>query len=41
VVSLPLPQPGALPVGLMLLGRRGDDKRLLRIAAAVELAFAA
>jgi aspartyl-tRNA(Asn)/glutamyl-tRNA(Gln) amidotransferase subunit A len=33
-VSLPLP--GALPVGLMLLARNGDDHRLLRIAAAAE-----
>lgn len=34
-VSLPLPGTG-LPVGLMLIGRNGDDHRLLRIAAAVE-----
>jgi len=38
-ISLPLPSP--LPVGLMLVGRHGSDRRLLRIAAAVETLFAA
>jgi len=38
-VSLPLPG-AALPVGLMLLGRNGDDRRLLNVAAAVERLFA-
>jgi aspartyl-tRNA(Asn)/glutamyl-tRNA(Gln) amidotransferase subunit A len=38
-ISLPLPSP--LPVGLMLVGRHGSDRRLLRIAAAVEALFAA
>ena len=38
-ISLPLPSP--LPVGLMLVGRHGSDRRLLRIAAAVEVLFAA
>ena len=34
-ISLPLPPPrGALPVGLMLIARNGQDRRLLRIAAA-------
>jgi aspartyl-tRNA(Asn)/glutamyl-tRNA(Gln) amidotransferase subunit A len=33
-ISLPLPAP--LPVGLMLVGRNGSDRALLRIAAAVE-----
>jgi aspartyl-tRNA(Asn)/glutamyl-tRNA(Gln) amidotransferase subunit A len=33
-VSLPLA--ASLPVGLMLIARNGDDRRLLRIAAAVE-----
>lgn len=37
-ISLPLPSP--LPVGLMLVGRHGSDRRLLRIAAAVEALFA-
>jgi aspartyl-tRNA(Asn)/glutamyl-tRNA(Gln) amidotransferase subunit A len=33
-VSIPLP--AALPVGLMLVARNGEDRRLFRIAAAVE-----
>jgi aspartyl-tRNA(Asn)/glutamyl-tRNA(Gln) amidotransferase subunit A len=36
-VSLPLA--ASLPVGLMLMARNGDDRRLLRIAAAVEGLF--
>jgi aspartyl-tRNA(Asn)/glutamyl-tRNA(Gln) amidotransferase subunit A len=36
-VSLPLK--AALPVGLMLLARNGQDRRLLRIAAAVQRLF--
>ncbi|HEY1473416.1 MAG TPA: amidase [Pseudolabrys sp.] len=39
-VSLPLPREGGLPTGLMLVARNGHDHRLLRIAAAVERAFA-
>jgi aspartyl-tRNA(Asn)/glutamyl-tRNA(Gln) amidotransferase subunit A len=39
-ISLPLPCQGALAVGLMLVGRNGDDARLFRIAAAVERALA-
>lgn len=38
-ISLPLPaglRPGSLPVGLMLVARNGQDRRLLRMAAAVE-----
>jgi aspartyl-tRNA(Asn)/glutamyl-tRNA(Gln) amidotransferase subunit A len=35
-VSLPLPREGGLPVGLMLIARNGQDRQLLRIAAAVE-----
>ena len=36
-MSLPLPRPaGALPVGLMLVGQRGQDRALLDIAAALE-----
>jgi len=35
-VSLPLPSVQGLPVGLMLVGRNGHDRTLLRIAAAVE-----
>jgi aspartyl-tRNA(Asn)/glutamyl-tRNA(Gln) amidotransferase subunit A len=39
-ISLPLPRRGSLPVGLMLLARNGRDRKLLRIAAAVERLFA-
>jgi aspartyl-tRNA(Asn)/glutamyl-tRNA(Gln) amidotransferase subunit A len=35
-ISIPLPREGGLPVGLMLVARRNHDRRLLRIAAAVE-----
>ena len=40
-VSLPLPRGSGLPTGLMLVARNGQDRRLLRIAAAVERMFAA
>jgi aspartyl-tRNA(Asn)/glutamyl-tRNA(Gln) amidotransferase subunit A len=40
-VTLPLPRGDDLPVGLMLVARNGQDRRLLRIAAAIERAFAA
>jgi aspartyl-tRNA(Asn)/glutamyl-tRNA(Gln) amidotransferase subunit A len=40
-ISLPLPREGGLPTGLMLIARNGDDRRLFRIAAAVERLFAA
>jgi aspartyl-tRNA(Asn)/glutamyl-tRNA(Gln) amidotransferase subunit A len=39
-ISLPLPRGDGLPVGLMLVARNGQDRRLLRIAAAVERLFA-
>ncbi len=35
-ISLPIRLGNALPCGLMLVGRHGDDRRLLAIAAAVE-----
>jgi aspartyl-tRNA(Asn)/glutamyl-tRNA(Gln) amidotransferase subunit A len=38
-ISVPLPREGSLPVGLMLVGRNGQDHRLFRIAAAVERLF--
>jgi aspartyl-tRNA(Asn)/glutamyl-tRNA(Gln) amidotransferase subunit A len=38
-ISLPIPGDG-LPVGLMLVARRGEDRRLLRIAAAAERVLA-
>jgi Asp-tRNA(Asn)/Glu-tRNA(Gln) amidotransferase A subunit family amidase len=34
-----LPLPAALPVGFMLLARNGQDRMLLRIAAAMEKLF--
>lgn len=39
-ISLPLPRDGGLPTGLMLVARNGHDRRLFRIAAAVERLFA-
>ena len=38
-ISLPLPREGGLPTGLMLVARYGHDRRLFRIAAAVEKLF--
>lgn len=35
-ISLPIRFGNALPVGLMLVGRHGDDRKLLAVAAAVE-----
>jgi aspartyl-tRNA(Asn)/glutamyl-tRNA(Gln) amidotransferase subunit A len=40
-ISLPLPRAGGLPVGLMLVARNGHDRRLFRMAAAVERLFGA
>ena len=41
-ISLPLPTlPDTMPVGLMLIARNGQDRRLLRIAAAVMQLFGA
>ena len=39
-ISLPLRREGGLPVGLMLVARNGHDRRLFRIAAGVDKAFA-
>jgi aspartyl-tRNA(Asn)/glutamyl-tRNA(Gln) amidotransferase subunit A len=39
-ISLPIPRTGGLPVGLMLFARNGSDRRLLRVASAVERLFA-
>ena len=39
-VTLPIERPGALPVGLMLVGERGEDRRLLALARGVEAALA-
>ncbi|HEX6980367.1 MAG TPA: amidase [Alphaproteobacteria bacterium] len=38
-ISLPIPDAGPLPVGLMLVARHGADHRLLRIAATIEAAL--
>jgi aspartyl-tRNA(Asn)/glutamyl-tRNA(Gln) amidotransferase subunit A len=39
-ISLPIPAAGPSTVGLMLVGRNGQDRRLLNIAAAIETALA-
>jgi aspartyl-tRNA(Asn)/glutamyl-tRNA(Gln) amidotransferase subunit A len=38
-ISLPLPRGDGMPVGLMLVARNGQDRKLLRIAAAAERLF--
>jgi aspartyl-tRNA(Asn)/glutamyl-tRNA(Gln) amidotransferase subunit A len=38
-ISLPLPRGDGLPVGLMLVARNGQDRKLLRIVASVERLF--
>ena len=40
-LSLPIQAPGELPVGLMLVGETGQDRRLLAVGRAVEGALAA
>jgi len=35
-----LPRQGDLPVGLMVVARNGQDRKLFRIAAAIEQLFA-
>jgi aspartyl-tRNA(Asn)/glutamyl-tRNA(Gln) amidotransferase subunit A len=40
-ISLPLPRAGGLPVGLMLVAKNGDDRKLFRMAAAIERMFSA
>jgi aspartyl-tRNA(Asn)/glutamyl-tRNA(Gln) amidotransferase subunit A len=40
-ISLPIPREGELPTGLMLFARNGQDKKLFRMAAAIEALFAA
>ncbi len=40
-VTLPIQQPGAMPVGLMVVGEHGGDHRLLAIAQGIEEAILA
>ena len=40
-LSLPIHEPGTAPVGLQLVARRGEDRRLLEIGAAAEAALVA
>jgi len=40
-LSLPVHEPGTAPVGLQLVARRGEDRKLLEIGAAAEAALAA
>jgi aspartyl-tRNA(Asn)/glutamyl-tRNA(Gln) amidotransferase subunit A len=35
-ISLPMPKTGGFSSGLMLFARRGEDRRLFRIAASIE-----
>jgi aspartyl-tRNA(Asn)/glutamyl-tRNA(Gln) amidotransferase subunit A len=39
-VTLPIERPGEAPVGLMLIGRHGEDRHLLGIALGIEAALA-
>jgi aspartyl-tRNA(Asn)/glutamyl-tRNA(Gln) amidotransferase subunit A len=38
-ISIPLPRQGGLPVGLMLVARNGEDRKLFRMATAIEKLF--
>ena len=40
-VTLPCHAPGAAPVGFMVCGTEGSDRRILAVAAAIERALAA
>ncbi len=40
-VTLPIRQPGTMPVGLMMVGEHGGDHRLLAVARGIEVAIAA
>src|SRR6185437_3590377 len=39
-ITLPIQPPGSAPVGLMVVGRHGDARRLLGMALAIEAAVA-
>ena len=38
-LSLPIEPPGTAPVGLMVVGRHGEDRRLLALGAGIEIAL--
>jgi aspartyl-tRNA(Asn)/glutamyl-tRNA(Gln) amidotransferase subunit A len=38
-VTLPIQQPGTMPIGLMVVGEHGEDRRLLAVAAGIEAAI--
>jgi aspartyl-tRNA(Asn)/glutamyl-tRNA(Gln) amidotransferase subunit A len=40
-VTLPIQQPGAMPVGLMVVGEHGEDRRLLAVAGGIEAVIGA
>lgn len=40
-ITLPVERPGEAPVGMMLIGRHGEDRRLIAMALAIEAALAA
>ena len=40
-ITLPIERSGEAPVGLMLVGRTGEDRRLLALALGLEAALAA
>ncbi len=40
-VTLPIQQPGAMPIGLMVVGEHGGDRRLLSVAQGIEAAIVA
>ena len=35
-LTLPIQEPGTAPVGLMIVGRHGEDRRLLAIGSGIE-----
>ena len=39
-LTMPIEEPGAAPVGLMVAGRHGEDRRLLAIGSGMEIALA-
>jgi aspartyl-tRNA(Asn)/glutamyl-tRNA(Gln) amidotransferase subunit A len=39
--TLPIHQPGTMPIGLMVVGEHGKDRRLFAVAAGIEAAISA